>query len=85
VITAEVPRVKDEKGQTDTVAVPWAEKFCRRRVRSRSSQLCLAGAAGCASCGLAFGQRIFDSASGSEGPGKPDLEVAIEIVLFHDM
>ena len=26
VITAEVPRVKDEKGQTETVAVPWAEK-----------------------------------------------------------
>lgn len=29
VITAEVPRVKDEKGQTETVAVPWAEKFSR--------------------------------------------------------
>ena len=28
-ITAEVPRVKDEKGQTETVAVPWAEKFSR--------------------------------------------------------
>ena len=26
---AEVPRVKDEKGQTETVAVPWAEKFSR--------------------------------------------------------
>jgi transposase len=29
VITAEVPRVKDEKGQTETVVVPWAEKFSR--------------------------------------------------------
>jgi transposase len=29
VITAEVPRVKDEKGQTATVVVPWAEKFSR--------------------------------------------------------
>jgi transposase len=29
VITAEVPRVKDEKGQTETVAVQWAEKFSR--------------------------------------------------------
>ena len=29
VITAEVPRVKDEKGQTQTVAVPWAEKLSR--------------------------------------------------------
>ena len=29
VIMAEVPRVKDEKGQTETVAVPWAEKFSR--------------------------------------------------------
>ena len=26
---AEVPRVKDKKGQTETVAVPWAEKFSR--------------------------------------------------------
>jgi transposase len=29
VITAEVPRVKDERGQTETVTVPWAEKFSR--------------------------------------------------------
>ena len=29
VIRAEVPRVKDEKGQTETVTVPWAEKFSR--------------------------------------------------------
>ena len=29
VIRAEVLRVKDEKGQTATVAVPWAEKFSR--------------------------------------------------------
>ncbi len=29
VIRAEVPRVKDEKGQTETVSVPWAEKFSR--------------------------------------------------------
>ena len=28
-IRAEVLRVKDEKGQTATVAVPWAEKFSR--------------------------------------------------------
>ena len=29
VITAEVSRVKDERGQTETVAGPWAEKFSR--------------------------------------------------------
>ena len=29
VITAEVPRVKDEKGRTEAVTVPWAEKFSR--------------------------------------------------------
>jgi hypothetical protein len=29
VIRAEALRVKDEKGQTATVAVPWAEKFSR--------------------------------------------------------
>ena len=47
VITAEVPRVKDEKGQTETVAVPWPKSLaalaafvkplgwglCERRVR----------------------------------------------------
>ena len=29
VIRGEAPRVKDEKGQTETVTVPWAEKFSR--------------------------------------------------------